>query len=465
MKNLYFFLALLTIIPFSNSLPHFIYDGIESYHQCIEEIDKITFTIYGSLSEEINPKTMRIPNYLIEDFCEFQCSLLKNEETDDLKRTHKIECHIIGSFPIKGYIIDEPKVIGFDFNDEKGETTWPEEYEKKIIIIGECGERKEINNEPILLGSASDFVSPIKNVRKATVDQALKSLPSRTTLTKEKMIDRMVSAKNRFSLSQVETAYMIYKWEAQNIAYDCYTYYHDYSHIDYTVDGTYNKGKGVCAGYSNLFATFAKGLGLEVVTISGYAKGVSYVQGKIPKSTNHAWNAVKIGSSYYLLDVTWGSGSCNGDKYTAKMRDSYFCANPYAFIRTHLPPEHKWQMISPTITIQQFVDMMTLQPEFFDLGFITISPDKVGTINSNRHFTARLTYQSKVELLLNPYYVNNGKKEIDYYACKANYQSKSVEISCSFKQLGKIGFLVFAKVGNSYTHLFTYDINCSNSPS
>ena len=80
-------------------------------------------------------------------------------------------------------------------------------------------------------------MSPLKNVRKATVDQALKSLPSRTSLTKEKMIDRMASAKNKFSLSQVETAYMIYKWEAQNIDYDCYSFYHDYSHIDYSVDG------------------------------------------------------------------------------------------------------------------------------------------------------------------------------------------------------------------------------------
>ena len=35
-------------------------------------------------------------------------------------------------------------------------------------------------------------------------------------------------------------------------------------------------------------------LGLEVKTVNGYAKGSSYVEGIVPKSTNHDWNVVKI---------------------------------------------------------------------------------------------------------------------------------------------------------------------------
>ena len=120
MRKLCFFIALISLIALSNSLPHFIFDGIESYHQCIEEIDKISFTIYGSLTGEINQEKMFVKNYLIEDMGEFKCSLLNNEETENEKRTHKIMCSIIGSFPIKGYILNEPEVFGFDFNDENG---------------------------------------------------------------------------------------------------------------------------------------------------------------------------------------------------------------------------------------------------------------------------------------------------------------------------------------------------------
>ena len=67
------FISLILLLSCSNSLPHFTYDGIESFH----EEDKISFTIYGSLSEEINPEKMHIKNYLIEDMGEFQCFLQK----------------------------------------------------------------------------------------------------------------------------------------------------------------------------------------------------------------------------------------------------------------------------------------------------------------------------------------------------------------------------------------------------
>ena len=68
---------------------------------------------------------MYIKDYLVEDIGEFQCSLLNNEETENEKRSHKIVCSIIGSFEKSGYILEEPEVYGFDFNNEKGETTWP----------------------------------------------------------------------------------------------------------------------------------------------------------------------------------------------------------------------------------------------------------------------------------------------------------------------------------------------------
>jgi hypothetical protein len=460
MKNLSILLiSLISLLSFSNSLPHFIFDGIQSNHDCIEGKDKISFTIYGSLSEEINPEKMIVPNYLIEDMGEFKCSLLNNEDKENEKRTHEIVCTIEGSFLIQGYILDEPIVYGFDFNDENGQTTWPEEFERKIFLIGECGEKKEIDNEPILLGASDDFVSPIKNVRKPIISKALKNLPARTSVSKDEMKYQMKLTKNKFELSQVETAYMIYRWEAENIAYDCYNYYHDSRNLDYSEDGAYTKGKGVCNSYSKLFESFGKYLGLDVAFIVGYAKGASYVQGKIPQKTNHAWNAVKIGNSYYLLDATWGAGSCSGDKYTPKLRDSYFCSNPYGFIRSHLPPEQKWQLISPTITIQEFVNMMDISPEFFDLGFKSVTPDKVGEITTKGKFTSRITYKSKINLLLNLYYINNGKQEIRWNICSANYQSTYVDITCNLNQVGKYKFNIWADINGARTFLFAYDIN------
>ena len=251
--KLYFFLILLiSSLSLINSLSHFTYDGVESFYENLGETNKLYLTIYGSLSEEINPEKMFVENYMIEDLGEFQCSLLNNEDTDNQRRTHKIVCSIFGTFEMNGYILEEPKVHGFDFNDEKGETTWPKQEEKRIFLIREIGEKIELDTEPILLGNLENYKNPLNKVRKDAVDKALKSLPPRNSVSKENMINSMKNAKSSYSLSETEGAYMVYKWLAQNIEYDCYTYVHEYSKIDRSEDGTYNKGKGVCAGYSKI---------------------------------------------------------------------------------------------------------------------------------------------------------------------------------------------------------------------
>ena len=65
--------------------------------------------------------------------------------------------------------------------------------------------------------------------------------------------------------------------------YDCYNFNRDHSKIDYTEDGTYNKGKGVCDGFAKLFVTMANNLGVEAYRVVGYSKGAGYVPGKLPE--------------------------------------------------------------------------------------------------------------------------------------------------------------------------------------
>ena len=68
MKSLVTLISFISLSIFSNALPHFTYDGLELFHESLGEKNKITFTIYGSLSEEINPEKMFVQNYLIHYF-------------------------------------------------------------------------------------------------------------------------------------------------------------------------------------------------------------------------------------------------------------------------------------------------------------------------------------------------------------------------------------------------------------
>jgi len=468
MKNLMILISLICISTFSNALPHFTYDGLESFHESLGEKNKITFTIYGSLSEEINPEKMIVKNYLIEDMGEFQCSLLNNEDSDNEKRTHKIVCIIIGNFERRGYILEEPKVYGFDFNDEKGETTWPKQAEKKTFLIGEIGEKIEIDTEPILLGNLGAYSNPLDNVRKDVVDEALLSLPSRESVSIYEMVDSMNTAKSSYSLTEGESAFMIYKWDAQNIEYDCYNYNHDRTKIDYSLQGTYNKGVGVCDGYAKIYVEMGTGIGLDAVRVVGYSKGAGYIQGKIPSSTDHAWNAVKIDGSYYLLDVTWGAGSCDGDTFKANFKESYFATDPKIFIRTHLPSEQKWQLLDKPITLEEFVNMLKISMDFYAFGFKTIAPD-AATITTDGQFKIDFTYGEDTEktFLYHLYYldtsVNTYKDQPN--TCWVDKEATSAVMTCFANYKGQYKLQIFGGPAgqSSFPLLVEYLVYCSKS--
>lgn len=76
-----------------------------------------------------------------------------------------------------------------------------------------------------------------------------------------------------------------------------------------------NRGKGVCAGYANLFKDLCDIVGAECVKVSGFSKAYGYEIGSSfeDKDDDHAWIAMKLGKSYRYLEPTWGSGSLTKD--------------------------------------------------------------------------------------------------------------------------------------------------------
>ena len=312
MKELITFLSLISLLSFSSELPHFTFSGIESFHDCSGEKGKVSLFIIGSLSEEVGAVTL--PNYNIEKMGDFQCAIGKNEGEKDPARSHVITCTIEGNFEPKAFILDEPKVNGFDFLNEKGESTWPTKAEQATFLIGECGERVELDKENLFLEKSEKsglfagaaYEDPVKSIRKDVVDKALKALPPRDKTTKEVMMTRMKSTRTFYSLTDMEAAYMVYKWEYENLQYDCYNYNHDRDAIDFTEDGTYSSGVGVCDGFARLYVSLCGAMGVEAYRVVGYSKAGDFVPGVIPNASDHAWNAIKVDGNYYVLDTTWG---------------------------------------------------------------------------------------------------------------------------------------------------------------
>lgn len=199
----------------------------------------------------------------------------------------------------------------------------------------------------------------------------------------------------------------IYVWIAYNISYDVkaansnnrtrsYSYRtleekekieQDYN--DDIVNTTLRKQKAVCDGYSRLFKKLCDLCDVECEVISGTSKTNINDIGKLPNDSDHAWNAVKIGNNWGLVDVTWGAGfvKTGTNRFTKRFNDVYFLTHPELFFLNHFPDDQDHLLIKRSK--KDFAKLPLYYTGYIDSGFILISPQN-GIItkakNNNIHF-------------------------------------------------------------------------------
>ena len=149
----------------------------------------------------------------------------------------------------------------------------------------------------------------------------------------------------------------IYDWIVMNIRYDLEGYD---SSIMQVVDPyiTLRHQKGVCAGYVNLFNVMARIGGLDPYYITGYA--MTGVNSKYALAdtgmVRHAWNGVRIGNHWYLVDTTWDS---QYDKYGKPVYFNkylkYLFIEAVDLIQSHYPESPGWMLLEEYMGIEEFI--------------------------------------------------------------------------------------------------------------
>lgn len=100
----------------------------------------------------------------------------------------------------------------------------------------------------------------------------------------------------------------------------------------------------VCLGYSNLFASLCRSVGIPCYVVSGYALGVDSGEkywedtNYLTEEANHAWNEAYVDNRWVIVDTTWDSMNKfeNGKRVKAEKNSYlYFDANPEFFSQNH----------------------------------------------------------------------------------------------------------------------------------
>jgi transglutaminase-like putative cysteine protease len=104
------------------------------------------------------------------------------------------------------------------------------------------------------------------------------------------------------SKSEYEKAQAIYSYIINNVTYDYKNLANEQYYLKQSAYAALINQTAVCQGYSSLFYYLALSAGLDSRIVVG--KSVN-AEGKVEA---HAWNVVRIGSSYYYVDSTWDAG-------------------------------------------------------------------------------------------------------------------------------------------------------------
>ena len=216
---------------------------------------------------------------------------------------------------------------------------------------------------PYLFNAQVDFGS---------IDTYAKAYPNKNT-----SIDELANYFLLKETSDLEKARMIYVWLAENINYDDHGY-NSKQLGDNSAEGVLKTKLAVCAGFANLYQALGEKIGLNIITLTGLAKGYSYdrdLYDNIEDATNHAWNAINIDGVWTIFDATWGQGyaftNTKGKLESKKVfKNCWFNVDPKISIFSHLPKENDKQFLIPTISFETFLEIPNIKPPAFSSGWL-----------------------------------------------------------------------------------------------
>lgn len=153
----------------------------------------------------------------------------------------------------------------------------------------------------------------------------------------------------------------LFRWVTHNVAYNL-------AARKATPKDVMKRKKAVCQGYSELLREMCLHASLKCEVVSGYAKSDAAEIGELNEKTSHAWNAIRLGAKWYLVDATWAAGHVYKRKFTRDFNEYYYLTDPDEFMYRHYPDNPDWFLTDTPISKKEFEKLPIQSQNYFRLG-------------------------------------------------------------------------------------------------
>ena len=187
------------------------------------------------------------------------------------------------------------------------------------------------------------------NTGYSLVDAKMAVIPASST-TSTDAIAKYINSNFKTETDKIRA---VFYWTASNISYDVANMFavNFNETVQEQIARTLKTKKGVCIHYAVVFNELSQKTGIQSYIIDGYTKQ----NGKVGDLA-HAWTAAKIDKKWYLFDPTWGSGYVNNGRFSKKINNYYFKAQPDKIIASHIPFDYLWQFSNSPISNNEFYE-------------------------------------------------------------------------------------------------------------
>ncbi|XP_053159184.1 kyphoscoliosis peptidase-like isoform X3 [Hemicordylus capensis] len=139
-----------------------------------------------------------------------------------------------------------------------------------------------------------------------------------------------------------------------------------------------------------------------------------------------------------------------------RYKEFYFLTHPALFINNHFPDDHKWQLLNPTLTLQQFGDNMQYRTKFYSLGLLAASPGTSVFETDNGKATVFIESCSPTFFQSTLNGVND--------CCLTTLQRNGMKLEVYPQKRGTHCLNIYAKASRreNYSHVLEYSLKCGS---
>lgn len=147
--------------------------------------------------------------------------------------------------------------------------------------------------------------------------------------------------------TELEKARAIFAWLGAHIAYDCGSEnrlqeiaeetVHPLFYTQQQVQNILRTRRTRCEGYAFMFKLMCNLEGIYCTRLEGYLLEPGVKVDTATVMPNHAWNAVRLDSTWYEVDPTAGAGHCAGKRFRRQLNGAYFQLSDQLLKQQYLP--------------------------------------------------------------------------------------------------------------------------------